>query len=435
MRILLLSHHYTPETGPPQLRWDGLARELTSAGHGLDVIAPHPHYPIGSLLDGYEPPDRLSEPQTGSHGESIYRVSFRETKGDLGSVMINQLVVAFFTMVAVFRLRKQLQSDIIVATAPAMPTLVAGWFAKLLLGRPLVMEIRDAWPDLVTVSDHWDGARQKPSLKKRIGLSVAPAGITWLQRRADHVITTTDTFAEILRERGISNVTTVRNSWHEIENYEAKNPRPSDGTLRVVYVGTVGRAQGLVTAVEALRIARAQGADIEMRVIGTGAGKQAVTALAEAEDLPIIVRGAQARSEIHHHYEWGDTFLVMLRDWEPLRWTVPSKLYEAMSLGMHVSGSIAGEAADIIAETECGFVVPPEDPDALATQWIRLSKDLPPRPDQALSAAWLKENASEPLAARIYLEVLAGMLLPAASQQQATLRSVSRAGVPTARPR
>lgn len=406
MRVLLLSHYYAPETGPPQLRWSALAREFASAGHNLDVIAPHPHYPSGSLLEGYTPQGDWQYPEQGAHGESIYRVRFRPTRGTLRSVMIDQLIVAAGSVAAVARLRRRLAPDVIIATAPALPTLLAGWLAKMILRRPLVVEIRDAWPDLIAVADRWEGAPQRASFRKRVALRFAPHAITWLQRRADRVVTTTATFADVIRARGVRHVSVIRNTAHPIPNYSNHVPRTPTGTLRVVYVGTVGRAQGLQTAIEAIRIARAAGVDIEMRVIGAGVGKEIVSALAEQHDLPVIVRGAQSRADIHHHYRWGDTFLVMLRDWEPLAWTVPSKLYEAMSIGMHVSGSVTGEAADIIRESQCGFIAPPEDPDALAAQWIAMAAELPPRPEVDLARKWLAENADEARAAELYLDLL-----------------------------
>lgn len=414
VRILLLTHYYAPETGPPQLRWAALAREFATAGHHLDVIAPYPHYPTGRQPDGYSPSGSWREPERGDHGESIYRVRFRPTHGTLRSVMTDQLVVAIHSIAATVRLRHLLAPDIVIATAPALPSLIAGWMAKLVLRRPLIVEIRDAWPDLIAVSDHWENVPQRESLHKRVVLRIAPKVISWLTGQADSVVTTTAGFADVLTERGTRNVSVVRNVPHPIDNYPVHTPPPRSPSpspsLRVAYVGTVGRAQGLKTAVEAVRIARDAGVRIELRVIGTGVGRTYISQLAEHDGLPVTVRGAQPRTEIHHHYAWADTVLVMLRDWEPLTWTVPSKLYEAMSLGIHVSASVAGEAGDIVRATGCGFVVPPEDAEALASRWIALAASLPAAVDRDRARAWLEQNATETLAGRTYLSLLEGVV-------------------------
>lgn len=431
MRILLLTHHYAPETGPPQLRWAALAREFASAGHHVEVIAPHPHYPMGRSPDDRAQTASWRKPERGAHGETIYRVGFRPTDGTLRSVLLDQMVVAARSVAVTVRLRRRLAPDAIIATAPALPSLVAGWLAKVVLRRPLIVEIRDAWPDLIAVSDHWEDLPQRASFTKRVVLRIAPRVISWLTHRADGVVTTTAGFADVLTGRGIENVTVVRNVPHPIDGYPKHTPAPPSEALRVAYIGTVGRAQGLRTAVEAVRIARDRGVPVELRIVGTGVGRQAIAELAQEYALPVLVRGAQPRSEISQHYSWADTALVMLRNWEPLTWTVPSKLYEAMSLGIHVSGSVAGEAADIITATGCGFVTPPEDAAALAAQWVALASSGPAQVDRDRAQGWLDHNATEELAGRAFISLIATLVAesksrPAGGRIQAWRRTVSR---------
>ncbi len=405
MRILLLTHYYDPETGPPQLRWSSLVREFVRAGHQVDVVAPPPHYPLGRLLDTYEGAGAGST-EEGRHGETVHRVRFRPTSGSVGSIMWDQLTSAVSSVVTVLR-RRGLAPDVIVATAPALPTLAAGWVLARLLRRPLLIEVRDAWPDLLAVVDRWEGGerRRHPHIKYLLA-KVAGRVITVLQRSADYVVTTTSTFAEALQGRGVVNVDVVRNTAHPLPNYTDHRPRQPDGQLRIVYVGTVGRAQGLETAVRALRIVQDSGVDVAMRVIGTGAGKTRVQQAAEALGVPVTVRGAQSRDQIHLHYRWADTFLIMLREWPALSMTVPSKLYEALELGMHVSASVDGEAARIVRATGAGFATPPGDAEALAAEWIALAKRLPVAPDQEQMRTWVREYAEESRIATSYLEIL-----------------------------
>lgn len=415
MRVLLLTHHYEPETGPPQLRWAALIREFIAAGHHVDVIAPPPHYPTGHLLPEHEhlkPGTR----NAGRFGETIHRVRFRKTHGTVGSKMADQMVVAFSSTLCALRRRRSINPDVIIATAPALPTLVAGRVTATVLRRPLVMELRDAWPDLLAVVDRWDGQEERKNAKLKHGLArFASRVITGLQRSADSVVTTTSSFAEVLQGRGVANVEVIRNTAHPVPGYARHEPRPPDGTLRVTYVGTVGRAQGLETAVRALRIVQDSGVAVSMRVIGTGAGKATVAREAEALGVPVMVGGLQPREAIHEHYSWADTFLIMLREWPALSWTVPSKLNEAMVLGIHVSGSVDGEAAAIIQKTGAGFTTEPGDVDALAEEWIKLAHNLPTRPDRERMSRWVLENASESQSARTYLQVLSAVVVASRS--------------------
>lgn len=55
--------------------------------------------------------------------------------------------------------------------------------------------------------------------------------------------------------------------------------------------------------------------------------------------------------------------------------TVPSKLYELMETGVHVSAVVKGEAAGIVQKLEVGDVVSPNSPDELAQLWTELAAE------------------------------------------------------------
>lgn len=407
MRILLLTHYYAPEVGPPQLRWDALTREFRRRGHDVHVVAPPPHYPSGQLLDG-QPADqvRRGAVHAGAHGETVHRVAWRPaTVSSALSTLVDQLVTAGDSALTAWRRRRRIAPDVVVATVPALPTMAAGWAVSRLLRRPLVVEMRDAWPDLAV-----DARNPGRSWKQQVrwyAVAAAARGVGFVQRRADLVVTTTDAFTDVLRRRGLRRVATVRNAHHPVPGLAELPPRrrTPDEPLRIVYVGTVGRAQDLETAVRALARARAAGVDATMRVVGTGARTASLAGLVADLGVPVELVGPQPRERIEEHYRWADTLLVSLRPWRGLCWAVPSKLYEALAVGLHVSAMAAGETRDIIEETGAGFAVPPGDERALAEAWTELARQGPSH-DRAATRAWAEEHASETGTATAYLELL-----------------------------
>ena len=64
-----------------------------------------------------------------------------------------------------------------------------------------------------------------------------------------------------------------------------------------------------------------------------------------------------------------------LAEWEPLKRAVPSKTYELMEAGMHITAVVQGETADIILENCAGIVVEPGRPDLLASAWESLARE------------------------------------------------------------
>ncbi|MFX0538663.1 glycosyltransferase family 4 protein [Ornithinimicrobium sp. Y1847] len=419
MRILLLTHYYHPELGPPQLRWSALVRDFVAAGHEVHVVAPPPHYPSGKAIGAAEAHD-VGGTHLGQHGETVHRVRWREHDGSALTTLVDQCLSAADGVLTSWRRRRQIAPDVVVSTVPALPTMGAGFLASRLLRVPWVLEMRDAWPDLAS-----DARNPGRALKQQVrwyAVGAAARGVTFLQRRADVVVTTTDSFTQTLVQRGLRRVSTVRNAHHPVPGLqepgstERRGWAPGD-PLHVVYVGTVGRAQDLETAVRALALARAAGADVRMRVLGTGARLPLVRSLVAELGAPVELLGHVPRSEIYAHYQWADTLLVSLRDWKGLHKAVPSKLYEALALGLHVSGMVAGETADIIEATGAGFAVAPRDEAALAEQWVALTRT-GTHPDRDRMRAWAAEHASEAGTGDTYLALLRS-LVPAPRHQAA----------------
>lgn len=415
MRIMLLTHYYSPESGAPQQRWAALAEHFVGAGHDLTVVAPAPHYPHGSLL----PEHREMAPgatHTGPHGETVHRVAFRAYAGGVGWRFADQLVAARDAVRTARASAGRSRPEVVVATVPSLPMLWAGRRVAGALGVPVVAEMRDAWPDLLTVADEWDttsaGRGKRAALRvSRGGLSGVGRAATREQRRADAVVTTTDTFAQALRGRGMGRVHVVRNGAHPVPGYAGHTPRDAaDGTLNVLYAGTMGRAQGLATAVQAAALAGSRGTRVRLRLVGDGAGRPQLVALAAAERVEVEFVEPVPRAAMGEHYAWCDTVLVCLRPWPALELTVPSKLYEAMALGVHVTGSVAGEAAEIITGAHAGHVATPGDAAALAELWEEVAADrsrLDPGTD---GIAWVGEHAEDSRLARDYLEILDGVV-------------------------
>lgn len=372
MHILLVTHHYAPEVGAPQRRWGALVPRFVAAGHRVTVLTPPPHYPSGTCAD----PDPGVAPGAvgpGEHGETVIRVRFRAHGPGLLSRSTDQAVAAVDSVMSgTRRLRRRgNRPDVVVATVPGIPSIGAGLALRSTLRAPLVVEMRDAWPDLIEPSGMMgpDGRRRgwKPTIRRAVHRTM-----TRIQRTATAVVTTTDGFAEVLRSRGIRRVEVIRNGAY-LEEVPHLGRREGAGPLRVLYLGTVGRAQGLDAAVRAVGRLRHEGVGIELRIVGPGADYDRLLHVAWTHGAPVEMHGAVPRAEVFDHYRWADSLLVPLRSWEPLRWTVPSKLYEAMATGRHVTAAVDGEAADLVRETGAGHVVAPEDPAALAELWTRLA--------------------------------------------------------------
>lgn len=422
MRLLLLTHYYAPEFGAPQRRWSALVKRFIAAGHRVTVTAPVPHYPAGRPTPGQRRRHRIGAVEVGQHGETILRTAYLPHRADIASRTADHVVAAAD---ALRRLRRRFsrpdtRPDVIVATAPAIPTLLVGRSLSLLWGVPLVVEMRDAWPDLVThvgpvgaLSTLHAKAVRRSMSRRSLSWAIALAKgqvhqqVTSWQSGARAVVTTTARFAEVLGERGVEPVHVVRNGTDLTLVPPHRDHMDGDhAELRCLYLGNMGRSQGLDTVVRAAAALRRDGVEVQVRLVGHGVEAPALAALAHELDAPVEVIPRIPHREVGRQYAWADTVVVSLRDWAPFAWTVPSKLYEMLATGKHITALLDGEAADVVRDAGAGDVLPPEDVEALTALWRDLAADRSRAGVRASGRNWVTEHADDDVLARRYLEIL-----------------------------
>ncbi|ASK65572.1 glycosyltransferase WbuB [Brachybacterium avium] len=422
MRLLLLTHYYGPEFGAPQRRWSALIKRFIAAGHPVTVAAPVPHYPAGRPTPTQRRSHRVGSVERGRHGEVILRTAYLRHSADIASRTADHLVAAAD---ALRRLRRRFarpgtRPDVIIATAPAIPTLMVGRALSLLWDVPLVVEMRDAWPDLVThvgpagaLDPEAVHALRRGAARRALSWVVALVKgrvhreVTGWQSGARGVVTTTGRFAEVLRERGVEPVEVVRNGTDlSLVQRQHDHLRGDHPELRCLYLGNMGRSQGLDTVIRAAAALRREGVDVQVRMVGHGVEAPALAALAYELDAPVEVIPRIPHREVGAQYAWADTVIVSLRDWQPFAWTVPSKLYEILATGRHITALLDGEAADVVREAQAGDVLPPEDMPALVGLWRELAADRARTAVRASGRAWVADHADDEVLARRYLEIL-----------------------------
>ncbi|GAA4719507.1 glycosyltransferase family 4 protein [Isoptericola chiayiensis] len=445
--LLLVTHHYTPERCAPQRRWDALAPRLIDAGVEVSVLAPPPHYPSGRLTEDsaeYRP----GAVSRGRHGEHVVRTRFREHTPRLRSRSVDQAVAAASAVrlgLRVFGHAKR-RPGVVVGTVPGIPSMFAAWALARLLGARFVVEMRDAWPDLIEPAGLFLSQRTMKGRVLGTARTLVHRAVTRLQARADLVVTTTETFADVLRGRGVRRVAVVRNGTSLSDGVapdeqaaaaepagtepgatepagtatepEATEPGATETDdhplhhrpLRAVYAGTIGRAQDLDMVVRAAAELRRRGRDVEVRIVGSGSESPGLERLIDQLDAPVRLGGPVGHAEVHLLYDWADTVIVSLRDWEPLEWTVPSKLYEVMATGRPVTACVAGEAADIVAKNGAGSVVLPGDAAALAELWSGWVTDGSVPEVSPAAAAWVAENAEDDVLGEHYVQLVDTLL-------------------------
>lgn len=397
MRILITTHVWEPEVGVPQRRWAWLTRVLVGAGHEVQVVAPPPHYPSGRITSDAPEHQRWRD-GPGENGEHVWRTTYvPHDRGLIGRMLDETMAMLSGLWVTHRRIRAE-RPDVLMATAPPLPAAITATLMGKMHRVPVVLDVRDSWPDLfdhVHDSRSPDGRPEGRGIKKPLFSAlavVAKRAVGWAYRNAAAVITTSHDFSRTLRSRGVARTLCVYNV-ADLPQEPLPPPPTASPTLNLLYAGTTGRAQELASALRAVAAARRAGADVRLRIIGGGAHMRTLRRNSQRLGLPVEFLKRVSHDELLRHYEWADTVLVQLQDWPALETAIPSKIFEIMALGRHITGSLDGAAAHILEGSGAGDRVPAQDEAALADLLTDLHADRTRLLVGERGPAWLAQHA------------------------------------------
>lgn len=389
LRLLLLTSSYWPEHSPPQRRWTSLITTLCDQGWAVSVVAPVAHYGPGPDYNS-DTKGHAWRVQHGFLGERIYRVPHLLLGDNRIFKLANQVIGAAGSVLRGVATGRQ---DAVVVTAPSLPLLGSALLVARFKGLPLVVEMRDAWPNLA----------EDASLVRGGSKSVINSAVEYVQNRADLVVTVTEGFARTLRERGVANVVTVRNGILMDRTPHLAAPPFDRERLEVLYLGNHGESQALDVLIRAAALV---GEDMRLTFVGHGSQKPALRRLAMELGVNVRFLPPEYREAVFERYREADSLVISLRDdWKSFEDTIPSKTYEVLAIGRHITGIVRGEAANVLTEAGEGDIVGCK-PQEIAELWRGLVADRGRLQPAGSGRAWVQHNAEYSDLACQYSELL-----------------------------
>ena len=144
------------------------------------------------------------------------------------------------------------------------------------------------------------------------------------------------------------------------------------GEVVVTFVGTLKPWHGVSDLIQAASLATQPW---RLRIIGDGPERDNLVAEAAALGVDVDFRGAVAPSEIPDHLAGSAIGVAPYPNLGEgnLQYFSPLKVYEYLAAGLPVVASAVGQIPEVLAE--CGVLVPPSDPAALASALDQLAAD------------------------------------------------------------
>ncbi len=370
MNILFLADNFPPEKNAQASRVYERACHWVRWGHQVTVITCAPNFPEGRVYEGYANKWYQVEERGGIRVVRV-KTFIAANAGTMKRVLdfLSYMVMAFFA--GTF----EPQPDVVVATSPQFFTAIAGWALSVVQRRPFVFELSDLWPDSIVAVG---AMKQSPALRAIEKVEL------FLYRRAAKIVALTGGFKDNLVRRGISaDKIAVVNNGVELSQF---SPRPRKDELAehwgvaadelvVGYIGTLGMAHGLDNVLRAAELVGE--ARVRFLMVGPGAERESLITEAQRRGLSnVTFVPPQPKDAIADFWSLCHVALVHLKDTPLFETVIPSKIFEAMGMGLPILlAAPAGEASKILLEEGAGIFIAPGDPQALAEAVLTLERD------------------------------------------------------------
>jgi glycosyltransferase involved in cell wall biosynthesis len=351
-------HHYanTPDTFG-DARHFSHARELIRRGHTVAIVACSFHHLNHEQLKGVSSEHWEAKVHDGVNFIWIPAQSYRN------GAFRRVLNMFEFSLRAIRRdwavgLERP---DLILGSTPHPFAALAGERLAAHCKVPFVLEVRDAWPYILTEVGGYSRFHPFVQLVDRT--------MRFLYRRASAIVMLSKHSAPLLASYGADPRKIL---WipHGVDLEMSPQPRPApdDGIFTVSYIGAHNRWNSLDAVLDAARMLQESGThNVLIRFVGNGECKPSLVARTRNEGIRNVrFEDSVPRNLLHEVLHESDAFVINnSEDGASRNWMSFSKLYAYLAAGRPVVFGSCTEN-DPVRDSGCGLSVAANDPQALA---------------------------------------------------------------------
>jgi len=365
MRVL-----YIDGVGP----FGGSARSLFEAVRALKNGGVKPYFLVsnGTALDYY---GQVAEEYVATRGLTRFdNTHYSHYQGVRWLVLLRELFHLPFTLLAIRKAHRKWQGKIDLIHVNEVTEIIPGLLAKRLFKVPMVVHIRSPqWANMQARRSRWLYGKLKKSANAVIAINE----------------TTRATMPAELDIDVIQNSFTPKKSPNPDPVMVAKLDKLRPGSLKVGFVGNVQVSKGILEMVEAAKLLKAQGADVEFVVVGghTRVDKglrgwllsKAGLVQDVVEELEQLIKQYGLEDSFHLLGATGDIQCVYERldvIAFPSHFDAPGRpVFEAAFSAVPSIVCVSKPLADTLVHNETGLAIPARDPVALAEAIRHFEKD------------------------------------------------------------
>ena len=344
-KIHLFTNYFPPETGAAAFRLSDMVKGLTTANHKVEVFTAMPNYPKGKIFEKYRGKWFFKETQ-----ENItirrYWIYASHSAKKLPR-FLNMFSLAFSTLYSFFYILKAKPDIIIVQYPPVALPLLGLLFAKLTKAK-FIVNVSDIWPSAIA---------DLGVMKKGFFYKILDNIETFLYQNATLCLGQSEEILQHIHSKSKSPTLLYRTSadcelFSQKQDYQLENNK-----LKIIYAGVMGIAHSLLQLCKNIDFSTL---NAELHIYGDGFEKLQIAAfLTQNPNRGIYLHSIIPFQEMPQLLQQHDAALISQKT--KVFGTVPSKMYEALAIGLPVLFNGLGEGATIIREQKAGYISNPNN--------------------------------------------------------------------------
>mgnify|MGYP006268696747 CR=1 FL=1 len=378
MKILIIAQYYRPDITAAAFRIAETAELLAQGGHAVTVITAEPHRTQAKdSSNGLHLPDSSGAAKQPDQPQQPRVVRVPIEPFSTGGMKAYLRHYFSFVMRARRRVAELIGDgyapDAVWTSSPPLFVGLIGTKAAQKAKAPMVLDVRDVWPDTAVAA----GQLSESGMGYRLGKVLE----RYLYRRAAAITCVAQPMAEYVRREtsrtraGLSTeekrITVVYNGAGSqpavaTSPEQASEPDPEQV---IVYAGNLGRLQGIDSLLRAwAQSDTAQDLGWRVEIIGDGVLAPELKELTETLGISETVqfRGVVSKEEsVKATTRAGILFLNLLPN-AVFDLTIPSKLFDYLATGRPIIGGIRGEGRSLLRELPGNATPAPSDVQEIA---------------------------------------------------------------------
>lgn len=342
-----------------------IALLLAQEGHQVKVLAgvPHKVSVAGGSVDAFAEND-----------VSVIRCHVSTLGGGgMKNYLRHYLSFVWSSILGGIRLwRQSWRPDVVFCTSPPLFTGISGRALSLLFWRPLVLDVRDIWPDSAVAANQLS----EGGTAYRIGRILENRCYGW----ARHITCVAEPMASYIRGKCKIPVSVAYNGVQLKQVPPYKKPNGDKESHTIVYAGNLGHVQEVSWMVQEFLSAQEEGMlkNWKLRLIGDGAKRDEIATIIEKSGSggTVTLESPVLREEVVHELQSADALYLGLMHSHVLEHTIPSKVFDYLAVGRPIVAALAGEGRSILESTDANICCEPGNTTELRNAFVQLQNDI-----------------------------------------------------------